>query len=231
MTSIAPAPVTTDLPGPRGFSPATRTRAGGAALVAGGALCIVGGTLHPIVDGRAHSVAALTSPLSPVAQVLIAVGTVLLILGLPVLHGWLGGRIGRVGSVGLLAYLLGNLVTAGAHLVVEVFVAHPLASDPATTGLIADDDSMLGTTAFDAVNGVGGIVMLAGMAAFGVGLVRSGAVPRWIGVLTTVGMIGFFLPIPATQFLSGLVYEAPRGVAILALGVVMLRSPVGPRTR
>jgi hypothetical protein len=61
--------------------------------------------------------------------------------------------------------------------------------------------------------------------------VRSGAVPRWIGVLTTVGMIGFFLPIPATQFLSGLVYEAPRGVAILALGVVMLRSPVGPRTR
>lgn len=225
MTSIAHAPVTTDLPNrPEGFLPTTRVRAGGAALVTGGALCVTGGTLHPIVDGRSHSVDALTAPLSPLAQVLLAVGTVLLILGLPTLHGWLDGRIGRLGSIGLLAYLLGNLVTAGAHLVVEVFVAQPLAADPATAGLISDDDSMLGTTAFDAVNGVGGVVMLAGIAAFGVGLLRSGAVPRWIGALTTVGMLGFFLPIPATQFLSGFVYEAPRGIAIAALGVLMLRS-------
>lgn len=231
MTSIAQAVVTTDLPDRQGFHPTTRVRAGGAALIAGGALCIAGGTLHPIVDGRSHSVDALTAPLSPGAQVLLAVGTVLLILGLPVLHAWLSGRIGRLGSVGLVAYLLGNLVSAGAHLVVEVFVAHPLAADPATAGLIADDDSMLATSAFGAVNGVGGVVMLAGMAAFGVGLLRSRIVPRWIGVLTTLGMLGFFLPIPATQFLSGFVYEAPRGVAVLALGVLMLRSPAGPSTR
>jgi hypothetical protein len=230
MTSIASAPVTTDVPGLQSFSPATRIRAGGAALVAGGALCIVGGTLHPIVDGKSHSVAALTAPFSPIAQVLLAVGTVLLILGLPVLHGWLDGRIGRLGSVGLLAYLLGNLVTAGAHLVVEVFVAHPLAADPATAGLISDDDSMLGTVAFDAVNQVGGIVMLAGMAALGVGLLRSGAVPRWIGVLTTAGMVGFFLPIPPMQFVAGLLYEGPRGLAVIALGVLMVRSAGGSRS-
>lgn len=38
--------------------------------------------------------------------------------------------------------------------------------------------------------------MLAGMGLLGASMLRNNAVPRWISVLTLLGMVGFFLPIP-----------------------------------
>ncbi|MFC8527147.1 hypothetical protein [Nocardia sp. NPDC057227] len=212
-----------------GPSRATVLRLCGAALTSGGALCIAGGTLHPIVAGKGHSVEALTSPGTPIAQVLLGIGTVLLVLGLPGMYAWLRPRIGIAGFVGLLCYLLGNIVTATGHLTVELFVAHPFAADPATAHLIADNDQMLDSTAFVLFNQLGGLVMLGGMALLGASLLRNRAVPRWIAVLTLVGMAGFFLPIPAVQGFSGFLYEAPRGIAVAAIGVLMLRYPGGWR--
>ena len=199
----------------------------GTALAIGGALCIAGGTLHPIVDGKGHSVEALTAAGTPWAQALLGTGTLLLILGLPGMYSWLAPKIGVVGFIGTLAYLIGNIVTAGGHLIVELFVAHPLAENPETAHLIADDDTMLGTTAFAVLNTGGAMVMLGGMALLGFSLLKSKAVPSWIGALTLLGMVGFFLPIPATQGLSGFIYEAPRGIAIAAIGILMIRRPRG----
>lgn len=215
------------LPTATGPSRATVLRLSGAALTSGGVLCIAGGTLHPIVAGKGHSVAALTAPGTPIAQVLLGIGTVLLVLGLPGMYAWLRPRIGTAGFAGLLCYLLGNIVTATAHLTVELFVAHPFAADPATAHLIAENDQMLDSTAFVLVNQGGGLVMLAGMALLGASLLRHRAVPRWIAVLTLAGMAGFFLPIPAVQGFSGFLYEAPRGIAVAAIGVLMLRHPGG----
>ncbi|GAC66477.1 hypothetical protein [Gordonia soli] len=203
---------------------ATIRRLSGTALTLGGIACIAGGSLHPIIAGESHSVAALHGAGAPWAQALLAVGTTLLLLGLPGMYAWLAPRIGVVGFVGVIAYAVGNLVTATGHLIVELFVAYPFAHDPATAHLIADDDSMLGTTGFAALNTVGGLVMLAGMAMLGASLIRNRAVPLWIGVLTLVGMIGFFLPIPAIAGMSGFIYEAPRGIAVAAIGVLMLRD-------
>jgi hypothetical protein len=215
---------TTDGPGPfRTPTWDSLRRLGGAALTFGGLACVVGGTLHPIVDGDAHSVQALHGAGAPWAQILLAVGTTLLLLGLPVMYAWLAPRIGIVGLVGVIAYTVGNLVTATGHLTVELFVAYPFAHDPATAGFIADDDTMLGTTAFAMLNTVGGLVMLGGMGLLGASLIRHRAVPLWIGVLTVVGMLGFMVPIPAVEGISGFIYEAPRGVAVIAIGVLMIR--------
>jgi hypothetical protein len=71
--------------------------------------------------------------------------------------------------------------------------------------------------------------MMAGMAMLGAGTLRNRTVPRWIAVLTVTGMVGFFLPIPAVQGLSGFMWEAPRGIAVAAIGVLMMRPPLGLR--
>lgn len=213
-----------DGPGPfRSPSWQVLRRLSGSALTFGGLACIAGGTLHPIVDGEAHSVQALQGAGAPWAQILLAIGTTLLLLGLPGMYAWLAPRIGIAGLIGLVAYAVGNLVTATGHLTIELFVAYPFAHDPDKAALIAADDSMLGTTAFELLNTVGGLVMLAGMGIFGVSLIRNRAVPLWIGILTVVGMVGFMLPIPAIAGISGFIYEAPRGIAIAAIGVLMLR--------
>ncbi|AZG48705.1 hypothetical protein [Gordonia insulae] len=219
-----------DTPGPfRSPSWPALRRLTGAALVAGGVTCIAGGTLHPIVAGKAHSVAALHGAGAPWAQILLAVGTTLLLLGLPGMYAWLAPRIGVAGFVGVVAYFVGNLVTATGHLTVELFVAYPFAHDPATAWIIAGDDTMVGTTAFAMLNTVGGLVMLAGMGLLGASLIRNRAVPLWIGVLTLVGMVGFMVPLPAVEGFSGFIYEAPRGIAVIAIGILMLRNRLHER--
>ncbi|MEU2031374.1 hypothetical protein [Nocardia amamiensis] len=212
-----------------GPSRETVLRMCGGALTIGGPLCIAGGTLHPIVAGKGHSVEALTSPGTPIAQTLLGVGTVLLVLGLPGMYAWLRPRLGTAGFVGTVCYLVGNIVTATGHLTVELFVAYPFASHPDTAHLIADNDNMIDTTAFALFNTIGGLVMLAGMGLLGASMLRHHTIPRWIAVLTALGMVGFFLPIPATQGLSGFMWEAPRGIAVAAIGVLMLRRPGGLR--
>ncbi|WP_280247274.1 hypothetical protein [Nocardia abscessus] len=212
-----------------GPSRETVLRMCGAALTIGGVLCIAGGTLHPIVAGKGHSVEALTASGTPIAQILLGIGTVLLILGLPGMYAWLRPKLGVAGFVGTVCYLVGNIVTGTGHLTVEVFVAHPFASDPATAHLIADNDNMIDTTAFALLNTIGGLVMLTGMGLLGASMLRNNTVARWIAVLTLLGMVGFFLPIPATQGLSGFIYEAPRGIAVAAIGVLMLHRPSGLR--
>lgn len=215
-----------------GPSRETVLRLCGAALAIGGVLCIAGGTLHPIVDGKGHSVEALTSPGTPIAQSLLALGTVGLILGLPGMYAWMRPRLGTAGFVGIVLYLVGNVTTAAGHLAIELFVAHPLAEDPATAQLIADNDNMVDTTAFLVFNQGGGMVMLLGMALLGVSMLRNHTVPRWIAVLTLIGMVAFFLPMPAVQHLTGFVWESPRGIAVAAIGLLMLRHPAGlPRRR
>lgn len=222
-------PERTGTPVPSGPSRATVLRLCGLALALAGPLCIAGGTIHPIVDGKGHSVEALTGSGTPLAQSLLGIGTALLILGLPGFYAWVRPRLGTAGFIGLLCYLIGNITTAAGHLAIEIFVAHPLAADPATAHLISDNDNMVDSTAFLVFNQGGGLVMLAGMGMLGASLLRNDAVPRWISVLTLVGMVAFFLPMPAVQHLTGFIWEAPRGIAVAALGILMLRNPNGLR--
>ncbi len=226
--ALLPTPTTGDN---RTIGPSRETvlRMSGAALAIAGPLCIAGGTLHPIVARKSHSVEALTSPGAPIAQILLGIGTVLLILGLPGMYAWMRPRLGTAGFIGTVCYLVANVVTATGHLTVELFVAYPFAADSATAHLIADNDNMIDTTAFALFNIIGALLLLAGMGLLGASMLRNNTVPRWIAVLTLLAGVGFFLPIPATQGLTGFVYEAPRGIVVAAIGVLMLRWPDGLR--
>src|SRR5690349_2158709 len=91
----------------------------GVALVGAVVLSLIGGVIHPIVVGESHSVAALTAPASPYAQLLIYLGALLLMVGLPGMFVWPSPHVGTAGLVGIALYFLGNAVSAQGHLVVE----------------------------------------------------------------------------------------------------------------
>jgi hypothetical protein len=113
---------------------ASTYRLAGRLLIISFVLCLIGGMTHPIVAGNAHSAESLTSAASPYAQYLLLAGTVGLLIGLPILYGHFAVRLGRLGLVGTVLYLVGNATCAMAHLVVESMVAVPLAADAATRG-------------------------------------------------------------------------------------------------
>ena len=192
-------------------------RAAGWLLILSCLLCVIGGMTHPIVAGQAHSVASLTASRSPWAQYVLLAGTVGLIISLPVVHAHLTARLGRLGLVGMLAYLVGNATCAMAHLVVEALVAVPLASDPETAGLVPADGSLFASSGFQATQMIGGPVLLLGQILLGVAVVRSRSLPTWAGVLLVAGGALTFVPLPEIAVLTGVLFELPRGLGIAAL--------------
>src|SRR3712207_9058253 len=65
---------------------------------------------------------------------------------------------------------------------------------------------------------------IAGLLLLGIALLRSGAVPRWIGGLGVLGAVLAFVPLPVLPVLSALQIELPRGLMVAALGVLAVRS-------
>jgi hypothetical protein len=194
------------------------------ALIGSFVLSLVGGMTHPIVDGESHSVAALTAPASPYAQLLIYLGALLLMVGLPGMFVWLAPHVGRLGLVGVGMYFVGNAVSAQGHLVVEALVAPAVAADPAARHLVPDDGSIIDSVPFMTAQVVGGLVLVVGLMLTGVGLWRSGVVPRWVGGLAVVGGLLTFVPFPELPVFTGLLIELPRGLTVAMVGVLMIRA-------
>lgn len=196
----------------------------GGALVGSFILSLIGGMAHPIVDGESHSVAALTAPASPYAQLLIYLGALLLMVGLPGMFVWLAPHVGNVGLVGVGMYFVGNAVSAQGHLVVEALVAPALAGDPAARHLIPDDGSIVDSAGFMTMQVVGGLVLVVGLMLTGIGLWRSGVVPRWVGGLAVVGGLLTFVPFPEIPVFTGVLIELPRGLTVAVVGVLMVKA-------
>jgi hypothetical protein len=207
------------------------TRAAGWLLIGSFVLCLIGGMTHPIVAGNAHSAESLTATASPYAQYLLLAGTVGLLIGLPILYSHFADQLGRLGLVGTLLYLVGNATCAMAHLVVEAMVAVPLAADAATRGLIPADGSLFASTGFQLTQMVGGPVLLLGQILLGVAVIRSRSLPRWPGVLLIVGGVLALVPLPEIAVLAGVLFELPRGLAVAALGWIMISQSRPARTK
>lgn len=199
----------------------TLRRLSGLATIAAGPLCVIGGLLHPVVEGQAHSPAALATSHTLGSGALLA-GTVLLLLGLPGVYGRIGARLGVLGLVGYVLYFLGNLLSAVPHLVLMTFAAGDVAHDHAE--LVSAHDAVLGVPAFEAEQLVSGFALMIGLLVFGVALVRSRAVPRWVGWTGVAGGLVMLVPIPATPVVSGLQIELLRAVMVVALGVLAVRD-------
>ena len=217
-TSAPPAPQHTSGPSSQQLS-----RFSAYAVIAGSACSLVGGLTHPVVDGHAHSVAALTSGLSPYPQLAIYVGALLLMIGLPGVYVSVAGRIGRLGALGFGLYLLTNATSAQSHLVVEAFVAPTIARDPAARHLIPADDSIVDATPFQWLQVVAGLALITSLLLVGIALLRARVRPVWIGWLLLGGALLLFAPLPELPGVSGVVVEVPRGVAMSALAVLSLR--------
>lgn len=193
-------------------------------LIGSFVLSLAGGVAHPVVDGESHSVEALLAGRSPWAQYLIYAGALLLMLGLPGGYLWFRERLGVLGFVGFAGYLVGNALSAMAHLVVEGFVAPTIAEDDGARHLIGDQGEIVDAPAFVGLQVVGGLVLVLSLVVVAVALLRAPGVPRWIGGFLLAGSVLLFLPIPERPVLTGLIVELPRGLTVAALGLLVLRG-------
>lgn len=205
------------------MSPRTLLRAGGVTLVVQFVLCLAGGLLHPVVEGRAHSAEALTAAGGPVALTLLLLGTVLLVVAFPVAIVHLAPHVGRVGTVAAIGHLVALVVVVVPHLAIELMVAPVIARDPGAAHLIDPADTIVDAPVFLATQALGGLVMMGCLAVLGVTVVRSG-LPSWIGWTMVAGLVVLFVPVPVLPFLAGLQIEVPRGVALAAVGVLVVRA-------
>lgn len=194
------------------------------ALLGSFVLSLAGGLLHPIVDGQSHSVESFLAPRSPEAQYLIYAGAVLLMLGLPGGYLAVRERVGRLGFVGFALYMVGNALSAMAHLVVEAFVGPTLAADPDARHLVPDSGAIVDSDSFLVLQTVGGLVFLAGLLLIGISIVRATGLPTWLGAVTVAGALALFVPFPEHEGLTGLLVELPRGLLVAGLGLTILRG-------
>ena len=167
----------------RAVSGRTLYRLSGAALIGSCILSLAGGMAHPVIDGQAHSVAALTAAASPWAQLSLYVGALLLMLGLPGMYLWVRPGVGVLGLIGIGLYFVSNATSAQSHLIVEAFVGPTIAANPATAFLVPDDDSIFAANSFATLQVVAGLIFILSLLIMGIALVRARAVPRWIGIV------------------------------------------------
>ncbi|GAA0896044.1 hypothetical protein [Virgisporangium aurantiacum] len=199
----------------------TLRRLSGMAAVAAGPLCLIGGLTHPIEDGHAHSPEALAQP-HTLGSAALLTGTVLLLLGLPGVYGWIGPRAGRLGLVGYLLYFLGNLLSAVPHLVLMTFASSDLAHHH--PGMVSTKDAVIAAPAFEAEQLVSGIGLVAGLLVFAIALVRTAGLPRWVGWTGIAGAVVALAPLPVLPVVTGLQFELLRGAMLVGLGVLAIRS-------
>jgi len=200
----------------------TLNRLSGLALVAAFLFSLTGGMLHPIVGHESHSVNSISHPGFPAAHVLVFLGGAFLLIGLPGLYARMAPRAGILGLLGFALYFLANATIVQGFAAYEAFVAPVLASDPATSGVIEPEGALASSAPFALLQGLGGVALMLGMLLLGIAIVRSRVFPAWTGALMAAAPVLLLVPIPETPVLTGLLIEAPRGLAVAAIGYALL---------
>jgi hypothetical protein len=137
-------------------------------LLAGGVLFAVGNLLHPLQ----HNDAAYHSTTWEAAHLTIFFSIPLLVLGLPVLHRLLAGRIGKRLSTVAVAASVSGLIGIAPGTIIEAFVA-PMIGHAAMQEL---ESGGMG-----AVNAILGGAFLGGTIALGWAVTKAKLRPRWAG--------------------------------------------------
>jgi hypothetical protein len=203
------------------MSTTTLTRLSGLALIAAFALTLTGGILHPVIGGDSHAAPSLAQPLFSTAHLLIFLGEICLLFGLPGLYARIAPRTGLLGLFGFVLYFFANATLASFVSAYEAFIVPVLALDPATSTLVAPDGAIPSSAPFTVLQGIGGLVYMLGLVVLGIAVFRSRVMPRWTGVLMAASPIFLLLPIPEAPVLSGLLIELPRGLAVAGMGYTL----------
>ena len=197
------------------------TRLSGLALIAAFALALTGGILHPVIGGESHAASSLAQPLFPTAHLLVFLGEICLLMGLPGLYASIAPRTGLVGLLGFVLYFVANATLASFIPAYEAFIVPVLAAEPATSGLVAPSGAIPSSEPFALLQGVGGIVYMVGLVLLGIAVLRSRVMPRWTGALMAAAPIFLLLPVPEAPVLTGLLIELPRGLAVAGIGYTL----------
>src|SRR5215218_1215409 len=199
------------------MSTTTLTRLSGLALMAAFALTLMGGILHPVIGAESHAAPSLTQPLFPTAHLLIFLGEICLLFGLPGLYARIAPRTGLLGLLGFVLYFFANAALASFVSAYEAFIVPVLAAEPATSGLVAPGGAIPSSAPFALLQGLGGLVYMVGLVLLGTAVVRSRVMPRWTGAVMAAAPIFLLLPVPETPVLTGLLIELPRGLAVAGM--------------
>ena len=169
-----------------GVAPAALVRGGGLILVAGGLLLVVATALHPSQETPV-SILALEVRLIG-SHAVYFVSYVLILLGLPALYVSESKRMGTLGLIGLLVAFTGTALLAISSMF--GFFAPVLAAQaPATLDAISVYPPVV------IFNGLAAVGFMTGFVILGIAVAKSGAFPRWSGILIAVGapvhLLGF----------------------------------------
>lgn len=158
-------------------------------------------------------VAVATSGGDPEASPFAVASTALVLTALLGVAALAAMLLGRVGTAGPAVALLGSVLVAGGQWA-SLFVLPQLST--AAPGLLASGRLTAVTVGFVASYAV----LAVGWVSTAVAAVRSGAVPRWLGVLLAVGAVLSVVPAPE-----------PVRLLVLAIGVSLTarRLAVVPR--
>ena len=178
------------------MSTTTLARLSGLALMAAFALALAGGILHPVIGGDSHAAPSLAQPLFPTAHLLVFLGEICLLFGLPGLYATIAPKTGLLGLLGFLLYFFANATLASFVTAYEAFVVPVLAADPATSALVAPGGTIPSSAPFAVLQGVGGLVYMLGLVLLGIAVFRSGVMPRWTGALMAASPIFLLVPVP-----------------------------------
>jgi hypothetical protein len=203
------------------MSTTTLTRLSGLALMAALALALTGGILHPIIGGDSHAAPSLAQPLFPTAHLLVFLGEVCLLFGLPGLYASIAPKTGLLGLLGFVLYFFANAILASFVTAYEAFIVPVLAADPTTSALVAPGGAIPSSAPFAVLQGLGGLVYMLGLVVLGVAVFRSRVMPRWTGALMAASPIFLLLPVPEAPVLTGLLIELPRGLAVAGMGYAL----------
>jgi hypothetical protein len=148
------------------------------ALAAAGALMVVATLLHPSRE-TATTIVASESRLVA-AHLVYTVSWLLVLLGLPGLYAAQRGRMGRLGLAGFLTAFTGTyLIAVSGNF---GFLAPVLAKQsPAVL------DSINQYSPVVIINGLAAVLFMIGYVLFGIAMIRTMTLPRWLGVVVAVG--------------------------------------------
>jgi hypothetical protein len=94
----------------------------------------------------------------------------------------------------------------------QAFIVPVLATDSATSALVAPGGAIASLAPFALLQGVGGLVYMLGLVLLGIAVFRSRVMPRWTGVLMAAAPIFLLLPMPEVPGLTRVVSTSPVSV-------------------
>lgn len=204
------------------------TRAAGISAAAAGAIFVAVQIKHP-----AFTVQAFTDGISwHVRSIAKLVMSGLAVAGLTGIYLHQRRRIGKLGLVGYVTFVVGYLLMSGVEAIAAFVLPGEAHSRPgyvndvlrASAGMKTAGDIGAMQTLFNLM----GVTYMAGGLLFGIAVFRARVLSRWAAALLAVGAVGIaalkFLPASFDRPMA-----VPTGIALIGLGVSLWRTQTSPR--